>query len=233
VLYADARLWLHKGWVDYLSPQLYWPIRQVPQSYPMLLAWWTQQNKKARHIWPGLYASGIEEARGADEIVNQVMVARAFASTGAGHIHFSMKALRENRGGIVDSLKAQPYAQSALVPASPWLDQRAPDAPSLKIDVQEEQVRVQWAHGDVDDVHRWIVYVRRGARWDYALLHRDVRETQLAIVEAPAEGDETATPQVLQEVAVSALDRLGNESAKARMPLSRLAGSTGSTGKGP
>lgn len=233
VLYADARLWLHKGWVDYLSPQLYWPIRQVPQSYPMLLAWWTQQNKKARHIWPGLYASGIEEARGADEIVNQVMVARAFASTGAGHIHFSMKALRENRGGIVDSLKAQPYAQSALVPASPWLDRRAPDAPSLKIDVQEEQVRVQWAHGDVDDVHRWIVYVRRGARWDYALLHRDVRETQLAVVEAPVEGDETATPQVLQEVAVSALDRLGNESAKARMPLSRLAGSTGSTGKGP
>src|SRR5205085_7669897 len=27
-LYADAKLWLNEGWVDYWTPQLYWPIRQ-------------------------------------------------------------------------------------------------------------------------------------------------------------------------------------------------------------
>jgi uncharacterized lipoprotein YddW (UPF0748 family) len=37
-LYADAKLWLNKGWVDYWTPQLYWPIKQAPQSYPKLLA---------------------------------------------------------------------------------------------------------------------------------------------------------------------------------------------------
>ena len=25
-LYADVKLWLTKGWVDYLAPQLYWRI---------------------------------------------------------------------------------------------------------------------------------------------------------------------------------------------------------------
>ncbi|HET7360691.1 MAG TPA: family 10 glycosylhydrolase, partial [Salinimicrobium sp.] len=36
-LYADARLWLRKGWVDYFTPQLYWTINQIPQSFPVLL----------------------------------------------------------------------------------------------------------------------------------------------------------------------------------------------------
>ena len=90
VLYADARRWLQEGWVDYLSPQLYWPIRQVPRATPC--SWpGGRRNTQARHVWPGLYASGIKDAR-SHEIVNQIMVARAMGSTGAGHVHFSMKA---------------------------------------------------------------------------------------------------------------------------------------------
>ena len=33
-LYADAKLWLNKGWIDYFSPQLYWPINRIPLSFP-------------------------------------------------------------------------------------------------------------------------------------------------------------------------------------------------------
>ncbi len=36
-LYADSRKWLRDGTVDYFSPQLYWPIEQTAQSYPVLL----------------------------------------------------------------------------------------------------------------------------------------------------------------------------------------------------
>ena len=36
-LYADARLWLNKGWIDYFSPQLYWPINRPTQSFPVLM----------------------------------------------------------------------------------------------------------------------------------------------------------------------------------------------------
>ena len=38
-LYADARLWLQEGWVDYFAPQLYWKISALGQSFPVLLGW--------------------------------------------------------------------------------------------------------------------------------------------------------------------------------------------------
>jgi hypothetical protein len=39
-----------------------------------------------------------------------------------GHIHFSMAALMQDRDGIATLLQMGPYAQPALVPATPWLD---------------------------------------------------------------------------------------------------------------
>ena len=45
---ADARTWLQRGWVDYLAPQLYWPIDQREQSFPALLAWWAGQNTEGQ-----------------------------------------------------------------------------------------------------------------------------------------------------------------------------------------
>ena len=58
-IYADSRRWLTNGWVDYWSPQLYWPIDLPDQSFPVLLQWWTEQNPKHRNIWPGIYSEGV------------------------------------------------------------------------------------------------------------------------------------------------------------------------------
>src|SRR5207244_4328658 len=52
-LYADAKRWLNAGWVDYFTPQLYWPIEPEKQSYPNLLKWWAKENTKGRHLWIG------------------------------------------------------------------------------------------------------------------------------------------------------------------------------------
>ena len=41
-------------WVDYLAPQLYWPIEPSKHSFRTLLDWWDAQDPKKRHIWPGL-----------------------------------------------------------------------------------------------------------------------------------------------------------------------------------
>ena len=39
-LYADSRLWLANGWLDYFAPQLYWAVEPQEQSFPALLDWW-------------------------------------------------------------------------------------------------------------------------------------------------------------------------------------------------
>ena len=60
-IYADSKKWLQNGWADYFAPQLYWPIAQTAQSFPVLLDWWVSQNTKGRHVWPGLATYRIAE----------------------------------------------------------------------------------------------------------------------------------------------------------------------------
>jgi uncharacterized lipoprotein YddW (UPF0748 family) len=121
-LYADAKLWLNEGWVDYFTPQLYWPIAQEKQSFPKLLDWWAGENTKKRHLWPGLYTSrvtGKEKGWNAKEVADQITLTRKRPDT-TGVVHFSMKALVNNTGGVADEL-AKVYAEPALVPETPWL----------------------------------------------------------------------------------------------------------------
>ena len=47
----------NEGWVDYFSPQLYWPTYKDGQAYPVLLEWWAKENRAGRHLWPGNFTS--------------------------------------------------------------------------------------------------------------------------------------------------------------------------------
>jgi len=115
---ADARTWLQRGWVDYLAPQLYWPIDQREQSFPALLAWWAGQNTAERFLWPGLAAFHVgDDGKGwpAGEIAEQIRRTRAQPGV-TGHILFSARALLENRGGIATELRKDVWAEPAELP---------------------------------------------------------------------------------------------------------------------
>lgn len=131
-LYADAELWFERGWCDYFVPQLYWPVDQKGQSYPVLLDYWIAQNKSGRHLWPGLFTSRIdntEKSWSSAEVLGQVALTRSRAEAG-GHVHFSAIALLQDRKAVATNLAAL-YAAPALVPASPWMKVPAPAAPKL------------------------------------------------------------------------------------------------------
>jgi len=121
-IYADSRKWLLEGWVDYFTPQLYWPIDRKPQSFPVLLDWWLGQNPHARHIWPGLYTGKYD----ASEIEYQIKTARGMDGA-SGHVHFSTKRLlngdvRKGKSHAAH-LRSRVYTAPAIVPASPWKSQ--------------------------------------------------------------------------------------------------------------
>jgi len=101
-LYADSRLWLRRGWVDYLAPQLYWPIDRREQSFPALLRWWLAQDRRGRGIVPGLAVYRVESGRPnaipASEIERQIRMARRMGAR--GFILFSARVLMEDRGGV-------------------------------------------------------------------------------------------------------------------------------------
>ena len=113
-LFADSRKWLAQGWVDYLAPQLYWSIEPAKQSFPVLLNWWRAQSN-GKPVWPGIATERIGSKMPAREIIEEIALTRR-DTTFPGHIHWSMKALLRNQGGIDDLLKAGPYAEKAELP---------------------------------------------------------------------------------------------------------------------
>ncbi len=112
-LFADSRKWLAEGWCDYMAPQLYWSIEPAKQSFPVLLAWWRAQSRGA-DVWPGIATDRIGSKRPASEIVKQIELTRR-GTDSPGHIHWSMKSLLRNQGGIADLLRAGPYEEKATI----------------------------------------------------------------------------------------------------------------------
>ena len=112
-LFADSRKWLAEGWCDYLAPQLYWSIQPAKQSFPVLLDWWRAQSR-GKNVWPGIATDRIGASRPAREIVDQIALTRR-GTDSPGHIHWSMKSLMRNEGGIADLLRAGAYAERAPI----------------------------------------------------------------------------------------------------------------------
>ena len=132
-LYTDSRKWLMNGWLDYCSPQLYWPIAPREQSFPVLLNWWREQNPRQRNLWPGLYTDKVGKNWKASEIINQIKIDREQLDGAAGEIHYSARSIMENHGGIAGAL-ASIYARPALIPPSPWLEKSFPEKPMLTVE---------------------------------------------------------------------------------------------------
>jgi uncharacterized lipoprotein YddW (UPF0748 family) len=217
-LYADVELWLNKGWLDYLTPQLYWPVDQAPQAFAVLLDYWLKENTQSRHVWSGLFTSRIDSSTKSwqpQEIVNQIKLARERGlnqSHARGQIHFSMVALMENRKRIGDELKAQFYSAPALVPASLWLENMAPAAPQIAL-AQRKNVHVKITPSAGKSAATFAIWARYGSgqqvQWQFSVLPAVVRN---ASIETELPG--TTPAGTLSAVVVSAVDRVGNESAR-------------------
>ena len=207
VLFADAKLWLNEGWVDYLTPQLYWPIAQIPQSFPVLLGWWKEANKQDRHLWPGTTLAQVGRI-GPTEILNQIMITRGMLPDSPGICMFSMRSLQGEGGGLPAGLSRGPYASQALIPASPWLDDEPPLSPTVSVERTGGRATVSWIPGGEGEVSLWVVYTKRGRTWSHQILPGSERAFVLGT------GEESGVEPVVQ-VAVSAVDRGGNESERA------------------
>lgn len=206
-LYADVRKWLNEGWLDYLAPQLYWPVQPPDQSYPVLLRWWVEENHRGREVWPGLalYKLPITGPRkmSADDIVQEVELTRAQAGAN-GHLLFNARVLMNNVERIADRL-GQLYAEPALVPAMPWLDSVPPDRPVATIAINSlDAAVIRIAPGGVEPVAAWVVQARVAGAWRIAILP-GVERTHIL-----TDGDARA-----DVVSVTAVDRAGNVSAPA------------------
>ncbi len=181
-LYADAKLWLVEGWLDYLTPQLYWASDPPGQSFPVLLKWWVDQNEKGRHIWPGhsvgrSYAT--DRGWSLTEIPRQIYTTRAQPGA-SGNVFFSMKSFVRNKKNLADRV-AQVYASPALIPETSWLDVELPAMPDVEKlrKSRDGMTHLKVKPGDKTEVAHWVVQSRYGLKWDLQILPGSTRGIQV------------------------------------------------------
>lgn len=137
-LYADVLLWLERGWIDYVAPQLYWEIGHRAADYDELLGWWSRHTA-GRNLYIGLYASGLEinktdAWRRPNELCRQISLNDRRGGTD-GVILYSARPMLRNPEGITDSLSTHYFHYPALPPDAPGSHGIAPPAPdSLHIE---------------------------------------------------------------------------------------------------
>ena len=175
--------WIKNGYIDYVSPQLYWPTATSPndyrraQDYHILYNWWsdicTQFSKELPgdqvvQFYPSHSADRVYDSHqwGANEMRTQVGYNQKKLTHGySGSVFFSTRYylnLKNAKGeyicGSLDStlceqLHASHYHRKALVPPMAWKSTEVLDAPNT---LRINGKTLTWQHASAD---RFTVYI--------------------------------------------------------------------------
>ena len=110
-LYADIRLWIQKGWIDYVLPQLYWEIGKKAADYEVLAHWWANEVKGTKcQLYIGMAPYRLEGAKRdnpwgqGNEIGRQMKLNRTIPEI-TGECFYSTRPLLRNPRGVCDTIK--------------------------------------------------------------------------------------------------------------------------------
>jgi len=121
-LYANILLWLKRGWIDYVAPQLYWEIGHRIAPYEVLLSWWSNHTYgKHCYIGMGIYRANSNPAwKELNQLPRQIASMRKTPNM-KGMIFFSSKTFERNPNGWSDSLRLNYFKVPVKVPEMSWL----------------------------------------------------------------------------------------------------------------
>ncbi|MCK2213860.1 family 10 glycosylhydrolase [Actinomadura sp. ATCC 31491] len=122
-IYADSRTWVKQGWVDYISPQIYWHLGFSTAAYEVLTAWWSDVVRDTGVqlvVGQAAYRAGAsgQDAAWQDpaELSDHLYDNRKHPEI-AGDVYFSAKDVKADRIGAITRLVSAHYTRPALLPA--------------------------------------------------------------------------------------------------------------------
>ena len=208
-LFADVRLWMERGWIDYLLPQLYWEHRHKLVAFETLMPWW-RDHAYGRQVYFGLglyrmLGSPTGRWAGTTELLSQIRDIREQAPK-TGYALYSLSNLSKIVAPIEDSLEQ--YGKTfALVPQMKWIDSIPPLPPVVKGYNTASGYFLQWTQQNPSrEMLRYIIYrFAKGSAIDLDNPEHIIgitAETQYIDAHAPA----------TSVYVVTTIDRLWNES---------------------
>lgn len=214
-LHADVRKWVLEGWIDYVTPQVYWNFGFAPAAYEKLVDWWSdliEENDANAHLYIGHADYKVDDNPNfvdPYEIPNQMKFNLNYEQV-KGSIHFTTRDLiakTELRQKIMDV-----YQHPSLVPTMPWLDAEAPEKPSIKKATSHaSRIELNWKDHDSSTAY-YVIYRSVGDQvidtGNPAHITATVRKSngQLSYIDQQVTQGETYT------YIITAVDRLHNES---------------------
>ena len=217
-IYADTRGWVTKGWLDYVAPQLYWPLGDARAGYATLVAWWAKQvagTKVQLWIGQGAYRVGEDATwKKPAELSRQLSLDARYRQV-TGEVFFSAGDLRRNKYGFAARIRADHFTRPALPPVLGGGS--APAAPTaVRTAAGGKSVKVTWT-GAASGAVEYAIYRSAGrtpgcAPVGSAALLATVRSTgtSMGLV------DPAVRPGATYTYYVTALDRTHRESRPGR-----------------
>lgn len=207
-LYADVKLWVEKGWIDYNLPQLYWEIGHTAADYTTLLHWWNAHNFE-QHLYIGQDLKRSIDKRELDVKIGQ---SREMPFV-HGNCYWYGYQILENFEGVADALRTGAHRSKSLLPAYTHLHDGRPSSVKKLKDVYAEDMHfLTWnfkkESGNPELAQRFVVYrFGKGEKVDISRADRIVKITPDNFFLLPYEGGEKQYTYV-----VTALDAFHNES---------------------
>ena len=143
-LYADIRLWCEKGWIDYVTPQLYASTQNIALNYIKLCEWWPANSFDVPvNVGYGLYRFGNPKEGDIymepKELETQFFYARRQSKINGG-ILFNASAFTANRIDIMSTV-AKVYADKSLVP---FMGRKTADNPKDITSLKRNGTTISW-----------------------------------------------------------------------------------------
>lgn len=124
-LYADILLWLKKGWIDYVAPQLYWSIGHSKGDFLTLLDWWADRTYgKHCYIGVSVFETGTNNPRKDPTQLPRMLEAIREKDNVQGVVFYKSSSFKTNPNGINDVLANQFFKVPAPIPAMEWLGKK-------------------------------------------------------------------------------------------------------------
>ncbi|MGC9151322.1 MAG: glycoside hydrolase family 10 protein [Microbacter sp.] len=146
-LNANVLLWEKYHWIDYVAPQLYWPIGHSSADYATLIKWWSN-NTFGTNLYIGqsiltFKAKDLKDTT-KTQFAEKMRLERETPNV-KGNIWWSGYQLAQNPFGAVDSLADHYQKYPAFIPLYPNLNAQAPDPVlNLRMTVDHCQLQLKW-----------------------------------------------------------------------------------------
>ncbi len=151
-LYADILKWQKSDWVDYVTPQLYWPIGKKIADYAVLSDWWSK-NANGAQVYIGQAPYRIDKKskdrawKSSMELIRQININRSLPNV-KGSFYFSAKHFLRNPLRLKQELVNGDYKYPALQPENNRIPTIIPSLPdNAVLAIENNMLKLKWDKG--------------------------------------------------------------------------------------